>query len=150
MGERKRVLPPVYFLGALIAMTALHLGAPLAVVAEPPIRFLGAPLIALGVAGAAWGASLFGRAGTTVKPFEQSSVLVTEGPFRFTRNPMYLSMVAVLLGAWLLLGTMSPGLVVPIFAVAIDRLFIRAEESMLSRTFGAAYDDYRRRVRRWI
>lgn len=150
MSDRKRIYPPVYFLGALILMAALHAGLPLRVVVAPPFGYLGGTLIVIGVALATWGSNLFNRAGTTIKPFEESSVLVTRGPFRITRNPMYLALTVVLLGVWLLLGSLSPALVVPLFVLAIDRLFIRREEAMLSERFGAAYDDYRRRVRRWI
>jgi len=131
-------------------MAILHLRAPLVRVPEPPLVLLGAPLVVLGFALAIWGANLFGRAGTTIKPFEKSSVLVTNGPFRFTRNPMYLSMTVVLLGVWLLLGTLGPGLIVPIFVVTIQRRFILVEEAMLRSTFGAEYEAYLQRVRRWI
>jgi len=87
---------------------------------------------------------------TTVKPFESSSVLVTEFPFSVSRNPMYLGLTAMLLGVALLLGTVSALLPVLIFPSVMHLAFVRTEERMLSETFGAAWQDYRSRVRRWL
>jgi protein-S-isoprenylcysteine O-methyltransferase Ste14 len=97
-----------------------------------------------------WVAGIFDRAGTTIKPFEESSALVTTGPFRVSRNPVYLGMVLGLLGVAVLAGSLSPFLVIPLFAVLIDRRFIQAEEAQLERTFGASYVAYKSQVRRWL
>jgi protein-S-isoprenylcysteine O-methyltransferase Ste14 len=87
---------------------------------------------------------------TTIKPYETSSALVTGGPYRFSRNPIYLGMVLFLVGLNLGLGSWSPLLAIPAFAFIIERRFIRAEEAALLRRFGDEYETYRRRVRRWI
>ena len=97
-----------------------------------------------------WVAGLFRRAGTTVKPFQEPSTLVLSGPFRLTRNPIYVGMVGGLLGLEVLLGSATPFLVVSVFAILIDRRFIRAEEASLEKTFGDAYREYKTRVRRWL
>jgi protein-S-isoprenylcysteine O-methyltransferase Ste14 len=93
---------------------------------------------------------MFRRADTTIKPFQESSALITSGPFRLSRNPMYVSMTSVLLGVALLLGSLSPFLVLPLLMVLIQRRFIVPEESMLAATFGDAYAAYVRGVRRWL
>ena len=67
-----------------------------------------------------------------------------------TRNPMYLGLTLTLVGIATLLGSLSPWLVVPAFAVAISRLFIRHEEQTLQERFGDEYLAYRKTVRRWI
>jgi protein-S-isoprenylcysteine O-methyltransferase Ste14 len=85
-----------------------------------------------------------------VKPFEQPSALVTNGVFRLSRNPMYVGFVLILGGVAILLGTVSPYVVVAAFAVVMDRRFIRAEEQALHGRFGAEWASYRSRVRRWI
>jgi protein-S-isoprenylcysteine O-methyltransferase Ste14 len=93
---------------------------------------------------------LFRKLHTTVKPFEESAVLVTSGPYRLSRNPMYLGFVLILTGTAILLGSLTPFLVIPVYAALIDRVFIQAEERMLARKFGAEWQTYRGETRRWI
>jgi protein-S-isoprenylcysteine O-methyltransferase Ste14 len=97
-----------------------------------------------------YAAGLFTKAGTTVKPFQPSTALVTSGPYRFTRNPMYLGMVIALIGVGLMLGSLTPFLVIAAFALLIDRRFIRVEEEMLRGAFGSAYTEFTSSVRRWL
>lgn len=85
-----------------------------------------------------------------MKPFEESSALVTHGVFRISRNPMYLGMTLMLLGIALFLGSVTPFLVVIALPVIFDRVFISPEERMLEETFGDQFREYRKRVRRWI
>jgi protein-S-isoprenylcysteine O-methyltransferase Ste14 len=106
----------------------------------------GGPAVAL----AGWALVTFRRARTAIEPWKAASALVQHGPYRLTRNPMYVSLTlltaAVAFGAdlaWLLvLGPVAP--------LATDRLVIRPEERHLSARFGADYDAYRRAVPRWI
>ncbi len=92
----------------------------------------------------------FKKHGTTVKPFEVSTALVTDGVFSISRHPMYLGMTLILLGIGVLLGSATPFAVVPVFTVLIDRIFIVQEEKMLEDTFGDQFRQYRKQVRRWI
>jgi protein-S-isoprenylcysteine O-methyltransferase Ste14 len=144
------VLPPVYFLLALTAMAVLHYLLPIAQLVSSPYRYAGIVLVVSAFALVLWAAVLFRRAGTTIKPFQQSSALIAGGPFRITRNPMYVGMVGALLGISVLLGSVTPFLVVPVFVALIHSKFIWAEETALERTFGSAYTDYKSRVRRWL
>lgn len=146
----RRVLPPVYFLGGLLLMVGLHLAFPIRQVIPYPYRYTGVVLVLGGILLAGWAAWLFGRAGTTFKPFQESSALVVRGPYRVTRNPMYVGLVTVLSGIAVLLGSLSPGIIVPLFVAVLDRRFIRFEEAALERAFGAGYRDYKARVRRWL
>jgi len=148
--EKKKIYPPVYFLAGLLLVAAAHYVLPVRTLVGSPLSLAGLAPIAAGIGIAGWSNALFRRADTTIKPFEESSSLVTHGPFGYSRNPMYLGMVLVLAGAAWMFGTLTSFLVVPVFAVVIQILFIRAEESMLAATFGDEYEDYRRRVRRWI
>ena len=79
---------------------------------------------------------------TTVKPFQKSTFLVATGVFAITRNPMYLGMVLLTLGAAVLLGSASPlaGVVIPF--VLLDRGFVRPEKRLLAETFGANWSSY--------
>ena len=75
---------------------------------------------------------------------------MASGPFRFSRNPIYVGMVAILFGVGMILGSALPFIVLPLFGRAIQRRFIAPEEEMLAATFGQEYDEYRRQVRRWV
>jgi protein-S-isoprenylcysteine O-methyltransferase Ste14 len=150
MEQKRRILPPVYLLLALTAMTALHCFAPLLRLIAPPWSLAGLPFIAAGVTIAAAAAFSFRRAGTPVIPFEPSTALVTAGLYRFTRNPMYLGMVSVLIGAALLFGSLGAWLPVPAFILIIRNNFILGEERFLEEIFGQQYRDYKSRVGRWL
>ena len=76
--------------------------------------------------------------------------MVTAGLFAYSRNPIYVGLVAALLGIFVALGSLTPIVIVPPFIYIIRTRFIAAEERMLEDTFGDAYRDYRNRVRRWI
>ena len=92
----------------------------------------------------------FKRHQTTVKPFEKSTALVTAGPYALSRHPMYLGFTLMLLGIAILLGALTPFIVVPIFALTMEYVFIRTEEPMMQETFGHAWQAYKTNVRRWI
>lgn len=141
-------MPPLFVLLYGLAGIAAHFGGVGPVALRVP--WLGAALFAAGLAVMLWGARTFSAAGTTIKPFERTHQLVAAGPYRFTRNPMYLGMVAMLLGAALALGTPGPWLAALALALTLHFRFIRNEERALAASLGAPYEDYRRRVRRWL
>jgi protein-S-isoprenylcysteine O-methyltransferase Ste14 len=145
-----RVFPPVYLLVAIISMVALHKLLPYAALIASPWRWLGLLPFVAAVALAGTAVRLFAKHKTTIKPGETSSFLLTEGPYRFTRNPIYLGTVLLLIGVATMLGSLTPWLVVPVFAWLINRNIIPVEEAMLAAAFGADYEQYRARVRRWL
>jgi protein-S-isoprenylcysteine O-methyltransferase Ste14 len=128
----KRTLPPTYFLIAGLVMLALHLIVPLAMLVPWPWSLAGILPILAGGALAIVADRRFKQARTTVKPFERSSMLVTEGPFRYSRNPMYLGMLAMLAGLWLLLGTLGPLVALPAFFWLIRQRFVLPEEQAMA------------------
>jgi len=148
--SRKPIYPPAFLLMAFVLMMALHLLAPVRQLLVSPYRYLGLIPLAAGVVLVLSVAKMFDHAGTTIRPFQSSTSLILRGPYRVTRNPIYLGMVIALMGIGMLLGSATPFLVVPAFALLIDRRFIRAEETILERTFGAEYAGYKGRVRRWL
>ena len=150
MSHRRRILPPVYFLVAIAVTVGLHYLAPIGIILRPPATYLGVLLIAVGLGVVGWPAAAFGRVGTPIKPFEDSTHLVTGGMYRVSRNPMYLGMVVVLLGIAVLAGDISPFISIPIFVWLIQTNFIRHEEVLLEKTFGAEYREYKTGVRRWL
>jgi protein-S-isoprenylcysteine O-methyltransferase Ste14 len=148
--QQRRIVPPVYMLLALLAMAVLHWFMPLARIFPPPVSYLGLVPLLAGFVIAAAAARSFTRAGTPIRPFEPSTALVTHGLYRYTRNPMYLGLTLILLGVWLLLGTLSAALPIAIFLYGIQARFIRGEEQFLDEIFGEEYRGYKSRVRRWL
>jgi protein-S-isoprenylcysteine O-methyltransferase Ste14 len=145
-----KILPPVYFVAALIAMYSLHRLVPGGTLIPAPYHWIGALVLLAGLVCAGRAAGRFRRVGTPVRPFERSTVLVTEGLYRYTRNPMYLGLTLMLVGIAVLLGSFSPFLLVPIFIWWIQRQFIEREEIFLEGIFGQEYLAYKTRVRRWL
>lgn len=109
----------------------------------------GLAMILAGVAVAVWAALEFRRARTTVIPREEPSALVETGPFQWSRNPIYLADLVILAGWCLMLGTAASLLFLVPFQQILLRRFILPEEAVLSTQFGAAFDAYCERVRRW-
>ena len=97
-----------------------------------------------------WGLISFVRARTAVMPHLPASRLVTAGPYRFTRNPMYLGITLAYAGLALLIDTAWPLLLLPAVLALLMVVVVRREERYLERAFGDAYRAYRDRVRRWI
>lgn len=145
-----RDIPPFWLLGALLGMAALHWLAPVTTVVSSPWSWGGLLFVVLGILLLVWAAGLFRRERTGIKPFTEATTLVAHGPFRFTRNPMYIGIVGIATGTALAFGTLTPCLVPPAFWWVLDRRFVRREELFLRERFGAAYDEYRKNVRRWV
>lgn len=110
----------------------------------------GAVLLVSGVGLAAWSLALFRRARTTTIPGELSSQLVTAGPYRFSRNPMYVALGLVYLGEAGLLAQVWPLLLFPLIVIYLQRSIIPVEEARLQERFGERYTGYQARVRRWV
>ncbi|NYI76005.1 methyltransferase family protein [Nocardioides panzhihuensis] len=143
-----KVPPPVYVAAGLAAQHLLAArGRPTAV------RSVAAgALAAASVYVAASAVHAFSRKHTTVNPLEpeRTTAVVTDGPFRYTRNPMYVSMTGVLTAHALLRGGWLPLVPVAAFVAAMDRIQIPAEEHALAWSFGRTYDDYRGTTPRWL
>ena len=92
----------------------------------------------------------FRRAGTTIIPNKPAAAFVVAGPYRFTRNPMYLSLVALYLGAALLVDSWWPVVLLPFVIIVIQRTVIAREERYLRARFPVEYPAYCSRVRRWL
>ncbi|MEI8344581.1 MAG: isoprenylcysteine carboxylmethyltransferase family protein [Candidatus Omnitrophota bacterium] len=145
-----KTIPPVFFISFLISAFALQHLAPFSQMIRPPWNYSGLILIGLGVAAAAWARYLFIANKTTVNPHEAPVRLQVAGPFRISRNPMYLAMTTILLGIAVMLGSVSV-FVCPIgFALVMNNLFIPLEENKLQSVFGEKYLLYKKRVRRWL
>jgi protein-S-isoprenylcysteine O-methyltransferase Ste14 len=133
-------------LGSLLLPRLFSLPSPL----QKQARAIGIPLM---ISGVLLGGSAFvaqRRAGTTPNPTHPTAALVQNGPYRYTRNPMYLGMAAIYAGLAILLNEVWNLLLLPVMVLALDRGMVRREEAYLERRFGWKYRRYKKQVRRWI
>jgi protein-S-isoprenylcysteine O-methyltransferase Ste14 len=145
--------PPILIVVTLIAgrgLDTLTGGAFAGLVSFPGAPLLGGLIVALALANDVWCALTFARLNTTILPHRAASRLATEGPFRFSRNPIYVSHVAVTLGLGLLMGSPFVVLLTPVLAIALQKFSIEPEERHLSAKFGDDYKAYVARTRRWL
>jgi protein-S-isoprenylcysteine O-methyltransferase Ste14 len=143
--------PPFWTLIYIIAATAISelLGWPK--LPGLPLPLPGLILVILAFVAPVWAALLFRRVGTELNPTSPANqVLVTKGPYRLTRNPMYLGLVILSLGIAVWVGAWPMFLApIAVFATA-NWVHIPFEEAKMRRQFGAAYERYCTRVRRWL
>jgi protein-S-isoprenylcysteine O-methyltransferase Ste14 len=144
------LVPPVFFALGLVVMAGLHRFVAVITVIPESLGWLAAVPVLLSMLVGVPAILEFRRNRTSVHPHHQPSALVTGGPYRFTRNPMYLALTLLLVGVAIRLGTLTPFVVVPTFMLVIQRRFVVSEERRLAELFGPAFDEYRRRVRRWL
>lgn len=143
-----RLYPPVITAIAAGAMLALDQWAPLARMA--PRNPWGAVPAALGLGLMFWAAWTLWRRGTTLHPHEVASTLVVTGPFRLSRNPIYLGFGLILGGLAVSLASSAPFAALAAWVFAMGQMFIRHEEASLAELFGAEFDTYAQKVGRWF
>ncbi len=143
-------LPPVWLVACIAAAWGLAAYVPVLQVSVPAQSVAGWVLIGAGAALMLYAIAAFWRFKTSVIPRQTPSALIDTGPYRLSRNPIYLADLLVLVGIVLLLGALSAWITVPLFWAAIQYRFILPEEAVLRETFGAPYEAYCRSVRRWL
>jgi protein-S-isoprenylcysteine O-methyltransferase Ste14 len=136
-----------YLIGAAVEV-AFHVGRFLR--AYEFLMPVGAVVFVLGAVVAGWGWLIFHRARTTRVPGESSTTLVTWGPYRFTRNPMYVGLSVAYLGEAGMLHQVVPVILLPLAIAYVNQVVIPVEEGRLLAVFGAEYERYRDAVRRWL
>ena len=149
-GAAVRLIPPVVYFVPFAVMWGLHWWRPRTIPGGSALTVLGLALILIGVALSLWAVATLMRAGTTFIPWEQVTAIVSTGPFRFSRNPIYLADAIAYLGGTLVLHSWWPLLVLPGILLVIGRKVMDPEERYLAERFGDPYREYQRRVRRWL
>lgn len=147
---RKIILPPIMLITCLIGMIAFHYYGQTSAVISGPLKNLGYLLIAVGIALPVWGAQIFKRLETNILPYKSPDKLVTEGPFRFSRNPMYLGMLLVLFGTGIRLGALESLYFIALFFAVANWWYIPFEEGKMDKMFGEQFTAYKKQVRRWL
>lgn len=150
MKKLQILLPSVYGYIALILMGLLHYLLPLMDVIDPPYSFFGFLLQIVGLALVIGCLFLHHNEKIPVMPFDKSPVLLTQGIYRYSRNPIYLGMLLVVAGTGIILGTLGPLLIIPVYFFILNEGYIKYEEAFLESLFGDDYRIYKSRVRRWL
>lgn len=144
------VFPPVLLGGAMVLGFALDWLRPTPLLPAATARTLGVALFALSAALGGYALRTLVRAGTNVSPEEPTLALVTDGPYRWTRNPIYVAGLGVCLATAFLVNGVAPLLLLVPAAALLHWGVVLREERYLAAKFGEAYRAYRSRVRRWI
>ena len=142
--------PPFIYAGALAAGLLANRRYHVPFLPRPLARTLGPVLIAGGFLVGLLGLREMRRAETNVDPYKPATAVVTEGPYRFTRNPMYVGFTLMYVGISALANALVPILLLPPVFAVMRRGVIEREERYLERKFGDEYLRYKDRVRRWI
>ena len=150
MTSLSKILPPYWFMLSIGAMVVLRLFYPIETCNNDQAIFAGITIALFGLYIFISSVNQFRNVNTPVRPFTISTELVTDGFFRFSRNPMYVGLIITLLGIACELGNASSLLVIPIFFLILEFSFVRKEEELMNQIFGESYQSYRRRTRRWL
>lgn len=142
--------PPLLYAGVLAIGLLVHRIVPVKFTAALPARLLGTACIGLGSLIIPAAFREMRRAKTNVNPSLPATAIVTEGPFRITRNPLYLSLALIYVGITLLVNSFWPILLFPFLIRAVNSGVINREERYLERKFGEEYLNYKNRVARWL
>jgi protein-S-isoprenylcysteine O-methyltransferase Ste14 len=144
------ILPPLLYAMALGVGFLLQWIAPRAILTSSARYWVGGVVLACGVVLAVWGRRVMERAGTNVNPALPTTALVVTGPFRFSRNPLYVALTLIYVGLALLANALwGLALILPVLLV-LHHGVVRREERYLEAKFGDAYRAYRARVRRYF
>jgi protein-S-isoprenylcysteine O-methyltransferase Ste14 len=144
------VHPPVVTLAFLLIAYALGRFVTIPLTVPAMLRYIGLALASVGFLFGVGAFIEFVKARTTLDPHSAAKHLVTSGIYRFTRNPIYLGFLLVVIGLPLYFGLYWGIVLAPLYVFLMNRLIIQHEEAYLERKFGKTYTDYTSQVRRWL
>jgi protein-S-isoprenylcysteine O-methyltransferase Ste14 len=142
--------PPLIYVAFFLAGMGLERYVPMPRLPAGIPRIFGAVLVLPCLVLTAWSFRRFWASGTSIVPIRPTTALVIEGPYRFTRNPMYLGLLLLYVGVACWSGLVWPLLLAPVLVWVMSVSVIGREERYLSRKFGAEYRRYQAQVRRWL
>ncbi len=142
--------PPLIYLASLALGLILEWIRPTRLFARPLAVSLGTLLVLVGAAGVAWGIRAIRRGGTPVDPYKPTTAIVSDGPYRFSRNPLYAATTMIYVGLAVAINTLWPLFLLPALIAILHVGVIAREERYLEQKFGEDYLRYKRSVRRWL
>ncbi len=146
----RNIHPPVIFLIHVLAAFLLNWLLPLPFVFPKSLELVGYALVLTGLGFAFSAVNQFAKLHTTLDPHGSVSTIVTSGPYRLSRNPIYLGFACTLIGLSLALSSYWGVVLSPLFMILLAQLVIKHEEIYLEKKFGDVYTSYKSRVRRWL
>ena len=147
--DKPKITPPFYLFSCFVFEIIIYYALPAFQIIHYPYNLIGIIVLLIGVVLNIWTWRLFAKYRTT-HLFEESSALVTEGPLKYTRNPMYLGLVLFLTGVAIISGNIISLFAPIIFAIIINSMFLPYEEDKMLISFGEEYIKYKHKVRRWM
>lgn len=145
-----KIQPPVYFYISLLVSALLHFTLPLYIIIKSSFNYIGFLFFFIGTGLNIWADQSLKKHKTTVKPNEKPTALIETGVFKISRNPMYLGMALILLGAGFILGSVTSFIGFILFIIVMEIIFIPLEEKNLQEQFGEKFENYKKKVGRWI
>jgi len=145
-----KITPDIHFVSFLLMSVLFHVIFPIIKIIHYPYSLIGVVLVITGILIVYRSNLILLKNGTSIRPFEIPNVLINSGPFRYSRNPIYLGMTIVLFGLVVILGSLSPIIFPIMFLIIINISIIPHEENRLEKLFGDEYLEYKIKVRRWI
>jgi radical SAM superfamily enzyme YgiQ (UPF0313 family)/protein-S-isoprenylcysteine O-methyltransferase Ste14 len=142
--------PPVVFFSCAFGLIILHFTFPIKQLIHPPYTYFGDFILVMGIGLRSWVFYLFKKNNLTPYIFQKPKLLLTSGPVRFSRNPMVLGMMMILLGAAFALGSLSAFVTPILYYIFLTLYAIPIEEIALENAFGSQYLEYKQKVRRWL
>lgn len=146
----KKLLPPTLFIICIAIMVVLWWLFPIMQFVTFPASLVGILPFLVGIGIAKRGSDFFEKKGTNIETFDDPDVLVTDGLYQISRNPMYLGFLIALFGVFILFGCLSTLFGVVIFFAITDRWYIVFEEAAMAKAFGDEYAIYKTKIRRWM
>ena len=145
-----KIHPPILLFIHVGAVFILNRLFPILITIPRIFDWMGYGLVLVGLGFAFRAMGRFRQAHTTLDPHGSVSAIVTEGPYRISRNPIYLGLLCTLIGLPLVLGTFWGAVLSPVFVMTMNQLVIKHEEAYLEEKFEDVYSSYKSRVRRWL
>jgi protein-S-isoprenylcysteine O-methyltransferase Ste14 len=150
-GPGVRIPPPLLYIAVLVLGILVSAAYPVHILPPAVAWPLGIVILAAGIAlGPFWGFQTMRSADTTVRPDRAATKLVTDGPFRYSRNPLYVALTLMYAGIAIIANSLWALLLLIPVVLFMTAFVISREEAHLQRTFGEEYERYRARVRRWL
>ena len=145
-----KIIPPLVYLAGIIVGLLVSMWVPSKLLPNPAVWIIGGILFLCGAVLVGSAILMFKSVGTTVRPDRASSSLVIAGPYKMTRNPMYLGLALIYLGIAIADQSIWALILFPVVLIIIRHWAIEPEEAFLQRRFGTEYDSYKAKVRRWL
>ena len=145
-----KIYPPLMVLAGIITQLLIGYIAPVEPLLSATWQYIGIALMVLGFATILLVARSFRKHETTIIPDGQPSTLMEGGLFAYSRNPIYVAMAVLLVGSGLAIGHIWALIVVPLFVLLVQQIWIVKEEENLEAEFGQIYRNYKIKVRRWL